>query len=87
MKYQISNDLTVKNVEDTLFILDRTNSVLHTFNETGMFLWERLQQGQTVNDLCTDLVDAYEIEAGQAQCDVADFLNALEEQKLVVISA
>jgi hypothetical protein len=87
MKYRVLKELSVKNVDETLFVLDRANSVLHSFNESGKFLWDRLQQACSTEELCADLAEVYDVGLDQARRDIADFLDILEERKLVVLDA
>jgi hypothetical protein len=85
MKYQIVADLAIKKIEATLFILDRKNSILHSFNETGTFLWELLQSNLPAQELGLRLADEFDVGLEQAQRDVDEFLNMLEVQKLIVL--
>jgi hypothetical protein len=87
MKYRISKELSVKSIDETLFILDRANSVLHSLNESGKFLWDRLQQTCSTEEMCAGLAEVYDVELDQARRDIADFFDTLEERKLVVIDA
>ena len=43
-------------------------------NETGCFLWEKLEQEQTVQSLTEALLVRYEVSVQQAQADVEAFL-------------
>jgi hypothetical protein len=83
MNYELAQDLTIKKIEETIFVLDRKNSVLHSFNDTGAFLWERLEQHVAVEGLCQMLTESFEVSPEQARCDISEFLNTLEEQKII----
>lgn len=46
-------------------------------NETGAFLWELLEQEQTLQSLGEALVLAYQVEQEQAEADASAFLEKL----------
>lgn len=46
-------------------------------NETGAFLWELLEQEQTLQSLGDALCAAYSVEQEQAEADAAAFLDKL----------
>lgn len=52
-------------------------------NACGAAIWERLQKGNTKEEIAAYLADEYEIEAERAQHDVDEFLNHLEEQGIL----
>jgi len=47
-------------------------------NETGAFLWQRLESDQTPDTLAQALTEEYEVELYQAKEDVLAFLAQLE---------
>jgi hypothetical protein len=86
MNYAIAEELSIRKIEDTIFVLDRKNSMMHTFNDTGAFLWEGIQQNTPVERLCEMLTDGFELSSELARSDVAEFLNNLEKQHLISIT-
>ncbi|MBR4173272.1 MAG: PqqD family protein [Clostridia bacterium] len=53
-------------------------------NETGAFLWEKLQNETTEEDLLAALLDEYDVDEETAKADIAGFLEKLREGKLLV---
>lgn len=49
-----------------------------TLNNTGAFLWKRMVEGETLEELVDALVAEYEVEHGAAQNDIKEFLNKLK---------
>lgn len=49
-------------------------------NETAAFLWEKLQQETTEEQLTAALLEEYEVEETKAQQTVRDFLKSLNEE-------
>ena len=57
---------------------------LITLNETGAFLWERLQQETTEEELVQALLGEYEVSEAVAASAVAAFVKKLEENGFLV---
>ena len=47
---------------------------LITLSETGRFIWERLEQAQSLDDLAEQIAAEYEVEKEVAKRDAAEFL-------------
>lgn len=54
-----------------------------TLNETGAFLWERLQQPTTAAGLVDALLEEYEVTADKAATDVERFIDNLRQNNLL----
>ena len=55
----------------------------YVVNDLGQFLWERLNQPTTVDELTQAVTDAYEVESQTAQKDIHEFLENLEKLSAV----
>lgn len=53
-------------------------------NETGAFLWERLQAESTTEELLTAMQAEYDVEAATASADIEAFVTALRNAELLV---
>lgn len=53
-----------------------------TLNETGFFLWERLLDGATREELIEAILSEYDVDADTAGADIDRFLKKLEEADL-----
>lgn len=62
----------------------KTFSGMITMNATGKFLWDLMEQDQTVDTLAQALVDAYEVEFEKAKEDVIKFLDPLKPVGAVI---
>lgn len=57
---------------------------LITVNDTGAFLWNKLQEGEkTEADLTDALCNEYETDRTEAAGDVAEFLRTLREHNIL----
>ena len=77
---QVAGRYVLAPVGDTV----KTFSGMITMNATGKFLWELLEQDQTVDSLAQALVDNYEVELEKAKADVTNYLEPLLPVKAVI---
>lgn len=61
-------------------------SGLVVINGCGRFLFDLLQSEQTVESLVAALTDAYDVDRDTAGADVAEFLQVLRENNMLVES-
>ncbi len=55
-----------------------------TTNETGAFLWEKLKNETTEEELLKALLSEYDVDEETAKADISEFLEKLREGKLLV---
>ena len=55
-----------------------------TTNETGAFLWEKLKNETTEEELLTCLLNEYDVDEETAKADISEFLEKLRDGKLLV---
>ena len=48
-----------------------------TLNETGAFLWQRLQEGADIEELATALTGEYKVSLEEARADIKEFCGKL----------
>lgn len=77
---QVSSDLAGESV-----ILNLKTGMYFGLNEVGASVWNLLQQPRSVNDICTQILDQYEVESEQCEQDVLTLLNELVESELIEI--
>lgn len=54
-------------------------NMMITLNETGQFLWERLERGTTQQALAEELQKEYDVDAAEAAKSVERFVEKLNE--------
>lgn len=65
---------------------DTNNGALNglpSLNETGIFLWDRLEKGCTPEELITALISKKQLDKEDAEADVGEFLAKLINGKIV----
>ena len=53
-------------------------NMMISLNDTGRFLWERLEKGAEVEDLVRDLCGEFDVDAQRAQSGVQAFIENLK---------
>ena len=54
-----------------------------TVNETGAFLWEKLREGTTKEELLHAMLEEYEVSEKEAEADIQEFLQMLQKNKIL----
>ena len=54
-----------------------------TVNETGAFLWEKLREGTTREELLHAMLEEYEVSEKEAEADIQEFLQMLQKNKIL----
>jgi hypothetical protein len=73
---------TVTN-QDGAAILDVPHHQITTLNSTGGFIWERLQQGLSVERVIRDLASESDTDPAIVEKDVHSFLEQLRSNQLL----
>jgi 16S rRNA G966 N2-methylase RsmD len=85
MRIKLSDNLSIRKIENEVFILNRKNSQLHTFNGSGALLWEALQRESSSEVLADTLTEKYAIDRETAGKDVIEFIDRLRKVHLIEI--
>lgn len=56
---------------------------LFFLNEVGEFIWDRLEQAQSQEDILKAILDEYDVEESVAQKDVNDFFEKLRTMDII----
>ena len=77
-----NNRFFLRRVGDTCFLQysDNDEQKMIFLNETGVFLWEKLIECETKEDLVKELIVSYDVQQSIAEEDVARFLDFLIEK-------
>ena len=54
-----------------------------TLNETGAFLWSRLEKGVNADELIKAISSEYQVSETEAEADVYEFIKQLEGEQLL----
>lgn len=79
----INPEISVKKIADEIFMYNRQQSLIHSFNETGALILESIQEQKNIEQICQKVVSQYEIDPHEAQEDILQFLEALLQQNII----
>ncbi len=69
--------------QDGAVILDIRNDTMLTLNPTGGYVWNKLQQGRTVEEIISDLARDTGVDPLLVEQDVRNFLDQLRSKHLL----
>jgi len=82
--YKMKSKFVVRAVGNELILVPLTGNVaqmneLFTMNETGRFIWENINENNTVEDIQTLMTDAFSVDVEIAKKDIESFIHKLEK--------
>jgi hypothetical protein len=86
MHYTISPDAAFAAVEDGAVVLHMRTKRYYSVNETGTFVWRRLEDGMARAVIVTQLVDEYDVGTAEAEMTVAHLLDELVQERLICVA-
>ena len=87
MRYTVSPDAAFAAVEDGAVVLHMRTKRYYSLNETGTFVWHRLEDGMARADIVAQVVDAYDVGIAEAEAAVARLLEELVQEDLIYLAA
>jgi len=70
---------------DGAVILDVERNSMLTLNATGGYVWEKLQQGKSIEDIVRELAAETLAETAVVERDIREFLEDLKSKHLVKV--
>ncbi len=85
MTYEITSDLSIKEIAEELFVYNRKNSTIYSFNGSGVFIWKLVAQHLPFDEISKRLCGEFDVTVSEAEADVADFVKNLLENGLITL--
>lgn len=83
MNARPSPDVLVAHLSGEAVLLNLATKDYHRLNETGAFIWQRLETGATAAEVVTALREAFLVDAAEADRKVNVFFEELARRKLI----
>jgi hypothetical protein len=83
IQYSISPDAAFAAVEDGAVVLHMGTKRYYSLNETGTFVWHRLEDGIAHAEIVTQLVNEYDVGVAEAERAVARVVEELVQESLI----
>ncbi len=81
--FKINPEISLKKIADEIFMYNRQQSLIHSFNETGALILESIQQQMDIEQICQKVVSQYEIGPQEAREDILQFIESLLQQNII----
>jgi hypothetical protein len=82
--WQKNPALAWREIDEETIIISPSESVMHELNDTGSFVWKRIDGRRTAADLAMLLAENYDVTRDVALADTTALLEEFAARKLVV---
>lgn len=82
--WQRNRILAWREIDGEIVIVSPNDSVLHELNETGSFVWKRLDGRRPPAEIAASLVAEYDVNLEDALRDIETLLGELASRQLLV---
>ena len=86
MHYTISPEAAFAAVEDGAVVLHMRTKRYYSLNETGTFVWRRLEDGIARAEIVAQIVDEYDVGVAEAEIAVTRLLDELVQESLICLA-
>ncbi|KKL57578.1 hypothetical protein LCGC14_2234020 [marine sediment metagenome] len=70
-------------LDDEIALLNFSSKMYFTLNATGAYIWSRVQEPRSTEEIATAVSEEFNIDFNEAMADVQELLSALHESGLV----
>ena len=82
--YKKNDNFVFRKIEDETLLVPLRDNVgdmgsLYNLNEVGSFIWQRLDSRKPLRDIVDKILLEFDVSCEQAQTDLCEFLQDLEE--------
>lgn len=82
-KYIRNEDNLASKIHDEIVMVDVTQGNYFGLNSVGSVIWELLDKPKSIDEICSSLMEEYDIDLDSCKKEVSDFIEDLKKQKLV----
>ena len=70
-------------LNDEVAILNLQSGMYFGLDEVGAYIWQAVNEPRPLTEICTMVLDSFEIDPERCKIDVFDFITKLEKEGLV----
>ena len=85
--YQRAVELLEADIHDELVALEPHAGTCFGFNNVAAFVWRKLEQPRTFDELRADLLATYDVDEAQCESELKELLAEMQGEGLVAASA
>lgn len=83
VKVDISEQIIAKEVGVELVILDLATGTYLGLDAVGTRIWQLLREGKDLVEVCSIMVDEFDVSRNECERDIANFLEELSTRNLI----
>ena len=80
-----STHLLTTTLDDEIVMMDSEKGMYYNLDPIGSRIWTLLDTPQTLENICTQLMEEYDIDQATCQLETEAFLQSLAERGLITI--
>jgi hypothetical protein len=85
MTRYIRNNKTISGrLHDELVMMDIDQGMYFSLNPVATRIWDLLEEASGVDELCSKLIEEFDVDAGQCEKEVSDYLNEMLKLGLIL---
>jgi oligoribonuclease (3'-5' exoribonuclease) len=82
-----NSETAYRSLDGEGLIMNPSDSTLHSLDEVASCIWEFIAEEHTVREVVDRVLERFACERAEAEGDVLEFLDALQERRLAKIVA
>ena len=84
-KITLSKNVFAQEIDDETIILDSVTQEYFSINEIGKVIWSLIEEKKNLEEIKAEMLDMYEVPEEQIEKDLLNFIQALEQKRLIKI--
>jgi Coenzyme PQQ synthesis protein D (PqqD) len=77
------SDLSARQVDDEMVVLDRRTERIHQLNTTASFVWDRCDGACSMDEIAGGIMETFDVDALTAAQDVAEIVRQFADLGLL----
>ena len=73
--FELNPGIAVRRIKDELFFITPASAELHTLNQSGIEIWDMVQEGKTPTEIIKNLVEGTDGEPDAIRADILELFN------------
>ena len=84
-KITLSKNVFAQEIDEETIILDSETQEYFSINEIGKVIWSLIEEKKNLEEIKAEMLDMYEVPQEQIEKDLLNFIQALEQKRLIKI--
>jgi Coenzyme PQQ synthesis protein D (PqqD) len=82
--YQKNPSVVCTELDDGAVLLNLDNKYYYSLNETGLKIWQIIEEFQSPSEIAKRLANEYEIDTERVEANVVRLVEELEKEQLII---